>query len=423
MKGPHPMKYAYFDASSGLSGDMILGALLDLGASTKTFKDAMAELKLPVEIRTKEVTRAGLRGLKVDVVIKKGGESPARHWHDIESLVLKSPFSEPVKERALGAFRVLFEAEAKVHGSTFHDVHLHEAGADDAMVDVVGSAFLREELKISRVYCSPLNLGSGWVKASHGRLPVPPPAVAEILKTTPVYSAWADQELVTPTGAAILAALARPGDPGAFVPISVGYGAGDRELADRPNLLRVIVGEPAGGEDDEHGHHHAHGSRSPGSFGPAASLVADEMVVLEADVDDMNPQFWEAAREALFAAGARDVTLGATSMKKGRPGMLLRVVAAPEARDRLAAVVLSETSTIGVRFHAVSRLTLPRRIERVGTPWGEVAVKVVTLPDGSERAAPEYDDCLRIAREHAVPVPRVHEAALVAAASRGIEQA
>ncbi|TET72764.1 MAG: LarC family nickel insertion protein, partial [Candidatus Aminicenantes bacterium] len=236
------MKYIYFDGSSGMSGDMILGALLDLGVSSSLFKNKMAELELPVEIQIKETKRSSLRGLKVDVKVKSKEISP-RKWHDIETLIAKSPFSDSVKKNALAIFKRLFEAESHVHAKKFHQAHLHEAGADDAIIDIVGCCFLTEVLKIKEFYASPLNLGQGWVKTSHGILSVPPPAVAELLKNIPVYSAWVKEELVTPTGAAIVSTLVNK-----FIPLpeicyeKIGCGAGSRNFPDFPNILRIFYG-------------------------------------------------------------------------------------------------------------------------------------------------------------------------------------
>jgi uncharacterized protein (DUF111 family) len=233
-------------------------------------------------------------------------------------------------------------------------------------------------------------------------IPVPPPATMELLRGFPVRLEDGTHELVTPTGAAIVAALARPAGATEIVPRAVGYGAGERELDDRPNLLRVILGEPA--------------APRPSAAAPDASaLLHDEMVVLEANVDDMNPELYDAAVDALFRAGARDVTLAPLAMKKGRPGTLLQVIAPPELRSRIAAVMLRETTTIGVRSHAVERLLLPREETTVTTAWGAVRVKIVTLPDGSRRATPEYDDCKRVATAHDVPAGRVYAAAQAAA--------
>ncbi|MFM7141342.1 MAG: nickel pincer cofactor biosynthesis protein LarC [Alphaproteobacteria bacterium] len=446
------MRVAWFDAFSGVSGDMTVGALLDLGVPLAVIEAGLAPLGVGgFSLRHDHLVRSGIQASKFRVLVDgddggiarvpshrhddaahdhghdhdhdhaqgHGHAHPHRHYRDIRELLDRAPLAPGVRDRAQRIFKSLALAEAKVHATSPEEVAFHEVGAVDAIVDVVSTAIGLEFLGIERIHVSPLPLGRGFARSEHGVIPVPPPATAELLRGFPVLPWDGDRELVTPTGAAILAALARPGDPGPFVPIAVGYGAGDRELADRPNLLRVVVGEPVGSGAESDGHGHAHAPRPAAGRAPSG-MVADEMLVLEADVDDMNPQFWDAAREALFAAGARDVTLTATAMKKGRPGTLLRVVAEPALRDRLAAVVLRETSTIGVRTHAVSRLTLPRRIEHVATPWGEVATKVVTQPDGSLRATPEYEDCLRLAREHGVPVARVHEAALVAA-SRGRE--
>lgn len=460
------MRVAWFDAFSGVSGDMTVGALLDLGVPLAVIEAGLAPLGVDgFALRHDHLVRSGIRASKFRVLVDgdDGGgvqvpahghghghdhprgddhahghehphgpghshgevpprAHPHRHYRDIREMLERAPLAPGIRDRAQRIFKALALAESKVHATSPEEVAFHEVGAIDAIVDVVATAIGLEFLGIERIHVSPLPLGRGFARSEHGVIPVPPPATAELLRGFPVLPWDGDRELVTPTGAAILAALARPGDPGPFVPIAVGYGAGDRELDDRPNLLRVIVGEPAGSAEDDDGHGHAHHGRAPAPVAPSAGLVADRMIVLEADVDDMNPQFWEAAREALFAAGARDVVLAPTAMKKGRPGTLLRVVAEPGLRDRLATVVLRETSTIGVRSHAVSRLTLPRRIARVATPWGEVGVKIVTLPDGTERAAPEFEDCLRLAREHAIPVPRVHEAALVAAANRPPER-
>jgi len=391
MKGTPPVKYAYFDASSGLSGDMILGSLLDLGASRKGFRDAMAELGLPVKIGVKDVLRAGLRGLRVDVVIKKGKESPARHWDDVESLIGKSPYSEAVKDTALAAFKVLFEAEAKVHGSKLHDVHLHEAGADDAMIDVVGSAFLREQLNISRVLCSPLNLGSGWVKSSHGRLPVPPPAVAEILKKAPVYSAWADQELVTPTGAAIISSWA---DKFVAWPAmsyeKIGCGAGSRDLEALPNILRVFYGEKQ-------------------SLEPESPVFQ-----VEANIDDANPQILAHFIEVALGMGALDAFLTPVVMKKGRLGTKLTLLAGSGRLDALIEAVFAETTSIGLRYFPVGRRILERGLSKVKVFGEEIAVKTAGRGPKEFNAHPEFSDCLEVAKKKGVPVKTVCQKALQA---------
>ncbi len=237
------MTYVYLDASAGLSGDMFLGALLDLGVARAEFKRAMNGLGLPVAVSFREVERSHLRGLKVDVKIKGPG-SPARHWADIERFIRRAPLAAAVKERGRAVFETLFRAEAKVHGEPFDHVHLHEAGADDALVDVLGTCWLLDALGVAELVCSPLNVGSGWVKTSHGVLPVPPPAVAELLKDVPVYAAHAQAELVTPTGAALVKTLAARIQPfPELVYKRIGYGAGDRDLPGMPNILRAFMGD------------------------------------------------------------------------------------------------------------------------------------------------------------------------------------
>jgi len=335
------MKYAYFDASSGLSGDMILGALLDLGASRPKFKKMIADLGLPVRLKIHDVERSHLRGLKIDVDIIEP-TAHARHWADIERFVKRAPLAPAVKARGLAIFRSLFEAEAKVHGETFDHVHLHEAGADDALVDVLGCAWLVEELGIGEIYCSPLNVGSGWVKTSHGVLPVPPPAVAELLKDAPVYSANAEAELVTPTGAAIIKTLALK-----FLRLPeltygrIGYGAGGRDLPGLPNILRIFYGERD-------------------AFSPAKRVY-----LIEATIDDASPQLLGAFLDRALELGALDVSLAPLVMKKNRLATKVTIVAELARLDRLITAVFEETSSIGVRYYPVERRALERSVETV----------------------------------------------------------
>lgn len=433
---------AYLDAFSGISGDMTIGAFLDLGMPLALLEEGLAPLGVGgYRLDVEQLVRSGIRATKLDVqlgvedpgvVVPRDhahGEHPHSHAHDhehphsgarehdhphdgshahgphrpyrdIRALLDRAPLPARVRERAQRVFHALAIAEGKIHGVAPDDVQFHEVGAIDAIVDVVGAALCLEHFGVDEVLVSPLPLGSGFVRAQHGVIPVPAPATVELLAGFPVRFGDGDRELVTPTGAAIVAALARPGDPGDIVPRAVGYGAGTRELYDRPNLLRVVLGERA--------------SRSAAASAALAGpgLERDQMVVLEANVDDMNPEFFDAAVEALFAAGARDVTLTSLAMKKGRPGTLLQVIAEPALRERLAGVMLRETSTIGVRWHTVDRLLLPRREQTVTTRYGAIRVKVVTLPDGSSRCAPEHDDCRRAAKAHAVPIAEVHAAAL-----------
>jgi len=384
------MKYLYFDAASGLSGDMILGALLDLGIPPDSFKEAVAGLNLPVDIKIYDTKRSSLRGLKVDVNVKKQ-DKIIRYWTDIESLIKDSPFKDIVKKRAIAIFKNLFKAEAKVHGHDFHKAHLHEAGADDAIVDILGTSFLLEELNIKKVYCSPLNVGQGWVKFSHGVLPVPPPAVAELLKNVPVYTAWAKEELVTPTGAAIITTIAKD-----FIPFpeikyqKIGWGAGGRDFKDFPNLLRVFYGEQK-------------------DFHPEKRVYQ-----IEVNIDDANPQILASFLDKALDLGALDAFMTSVSMKKNRLGTKLTLLADLGHLDRLIRAVFEETSSIGVRYFPVSRYILERRIEKIKVLGEEIAVKIASLDGKDVNIQPEYDDCQKVAEKKNMPLKKIMELALKA---------
>jgi len=397
------MKIVFLDTFSGISGDMTVGALLDLGLPLDAVRDAVASLKLQgIDLSAERTQRSGIAGTKFHVRVN--GEHPddprarrhhAGHAHRpyraIRDLLAASALAPAVRDRALAIFARLAEAEGRVHGVATEDVAFHEVGALDAIVDVVGAALGFAWLGADAIYHGPLPLGSGFVETAHGRLPVPGPAVSELVRGRRVRSGDGTAELVTPTGAAIVAALARTDDAPELRVDRVGYGAGDRILPDRPNLLRIVVGEPLGGTG------------------------RDEVVVLEATIDDLSPQLYEHVIERLLAAGARDAFLLPVVMKKSRPGTMLRVIAAPEDRDKLAAIVFAETSTIGLRWATWSRLVLPREERRVDTPWGAVRVKVATAPDGTTNVAPEYEDCKRLAAAHGVPLKTVMQTALAVA--------
>lgn len=382
------MNYVYFDAPAGLSGDMILGALLDLGVSPDVFKKKMAELDLPVEIRIKETKRASLRGIKVDIAVKRK-KSRARKWRDIESFIKKSPFSSSVKKNALAIFKRLFEAEAKVHGHSFKEAHLHEAGADDAIIDIVGCCFLAEKLKINEFYSSPLNVGEGWVKISHGILPVPPPAVAELLKNIPVYSAWVKKELVTPTGAAIVSALVKKFIP--FPEISykrIGCGAGSRNFPRFPNILRVFYGSKKAFREEK------------------------RIYTIEANIDDANPQVLGAFFDTASKLGALDVSLTPVMMKKNRLATKLTVLTEIDKIDKLIEAIFRETSTIGVRYFPVERRVLERKSIEVNVLGEKIAIKLAYLGDREVNIQPEFADCLKLARKKNLPVKKVVQLAL-----------
>ena len=382
------MKYIYFDASAGLSGDMILGALLDLGVSPSHFKEKMARLKLPVDIQVKETKRTSLRALKVDVLVKKH-KAGTRKWSDVETLIKKSPFSPPIKKNSLAIFKKLFQAEAKVHGRKFQEAHLHEAGADDAIVDVVGCCFLAEVLNVDDFYSSPLNLGQGWVMTSHGRLPVPPPAVAELLKNVPVYSEHVKEELVTPTGAAIVSTLVRTFIP--FPEISyekVGCGAGEKNFRDFPNILRAF-------------------------YGDKKEFKADKKVyIIEANIDDSTPQVLASFFDRAFSLGALDVFLTPVLMKKNRLATKLTVLAEIDKIEALISAVFRETSSIGVRYFPVERRVLERTMRKLRVYGEDVSVKISSLEGTVVNIQPEFTDCLKLAKKSDRPVKEIIQLAI-----------
>jgi hypothetical protein len=365
-------------------------------------RDAIRTLALDgVEVTAERVKRSGIDATKFHVRVHGGHPDPphARHSHDhvhrpyadIKRLLEQSALPARVKEHALAIFQRLAEAEGRVHGVLPESVEFHEVGALDAIVDVVGTALGVVHLGIDAVHAGTLPLGQGHTHSAHGPLPVPPPAVVELLRGRPVRLEDGTVELVTPTGAAIVAALARMEPVPELRVDAIGYGAGDRTLADRPNLLRIVVGEPV------------------------VAAGADEIVIIEANVDDMNPQLFEHVIDRLLAAGACDAFLVPVIMKKTRPATVLSVLAAPADRDRLAGIVFAETSTIGVRYGTWRRIVLAREERTVETPWGAVRVKVARAPDGTPNVAPEFEDCRRLATERGVPLKLIYQAALAAA--------
>ena len=398
------MRILFFDAFSGVSGDMTVGALLALGVELERLRTELAVLPIAgYALRASEQRVHGIRACKFDVDIDAHAH-PHDHPHqshrayaDIRAMLAASALRPAVRDTAQAIFARLAEAEGRVHGVSTDAVTFHEVGAIDSIVDIVGTAIGLAALEVDAVYTSALPLGSGTVQSQHGVIPVPAPATVELLRGFPVRVGDGTGELVTPTGAAIVAALARPG--AALPPLrldAVGYGAGTRTLADRPNLLRLMLGRAA------------------------AAAGGDELVEIATNIDDSSPELYDHVMEQLFAAGARDVWLAPAQMKKNRPATVLHVLADPAGRDALAALVLRETSAIGLRFHTVQRLVLPREQTTVGTEYGAVQVKIAHAPDGSTNIAPEYEDCRRIARERGVPLKAVYQAAIAAARARSI---
>lgn len=372
---------AYFDCFSGISGDMTLGVLVDAGVPLEILRSELSKLDLPgYTLSAEEVRRSGISSTKVTVVAEQQ-KHPARHLADIDKIINASSLLPVVKQKSLAIFRRLAEAEAKVHGTTIERVHFHEVGAVDAIVDIVGAVIGLEQLGVAEIIASPVNVGSGTVHTSHGKLPVPAPATAELLQGVPFYSSSVTMELATPTGAAIITTLA-----GSFGPLPkltvnrIAYGAGSRDVAGHPNVLRLFLG----------------------SFYDAAD--EDTSVLIETNIDDMNPQIYEHLIERLMQSGAHDAYLTPIIMKKGRPGILLSVLTGEERIDPITDLLFHETTSIGVRVHQVGRKKLQREVRSIETRFGTVRVKMSTRGGEVLTATPEYEDCKRLAEEKQVPL-------------------
>jgi hypothetical protein len=376
------VKLCYFDAFSGISGDMTVGALLDAGADWTALESALKSLQLEAEYRVEKTKRKGIAASKFSVQFSE--QKKHRHLPHIEKIIENGELSAKAKENALAVFRRLGEAEAKSHSVPVEKVHFHEVGAVDSISDVVGACVALDLLGIDEVRSSPINVGSGTVNTEHGTLPVPTPATAELLKDFPVYSAGPQSELTTPTGAALITTLAN--GFGALPAVRVlrqGFGAGDKDFSQQANVLRVLIGERT-------------------DAGEATTVF-----VLEANIDDSSPQVLGYTMERLFAAGALDVTLTPIFMKKNRPGTMVSVIAAPETAENLAGILFAETTTLGVRTHSADRRVLARHFAEVETVHGKVRVKYTDA--GS--FAPEFDDCRSLAEARGVPLRTVIAAA------------
>ena len=443
------MRIAYLDCFSGISGDMFLGALLDADLPLQVLDAAVAELNRTADLHARlelsRVTRNGIAAAKVDVWIGDEKDQPRlehhryqshKHGHtheraheqvlgheqhthshshggtavlerthserslrEIREIILSTAIEPRAKERAIAIFEALGAAEAKIHDTDVEKIHFHEVGAADAIVDIVCAAVGAEALGVDAWICSPLNVGSGNVRCVHGEFPVPAPATAELLKDAPVFSSGIQAELVTPTGAAIVKVLA-----GKFAALpelklsAIGYGAGTRDFDGHSNVLRLLVGTVE--------------SVTVGQAAEGWSDVMQETIaVLEANLDDLNPQIFGYLMEALIAKGALDVFYTPVQMKKNRPGMLLTVLANISDADRLAKVLFTETTTLGIRVRQEKRFVLARRWETVSTQWGDVRIKVANLQSASSHHTPEYEDCRRIAQEHQIPLKMVMQEA------------
>ena len=382
----------YFDCFSGISGDMILGALVSLGVDIKELQNRLKSLNLKgYKLNSRQVKRNGFIGTKVNVVLNQTSQKShrARSFNDIKSLIEKSDLSQIVKFNSIAIFRRIGKVEAKVHGTTINRIHFHEVGGIDSIIDIVGGSLAMDLLDADMIVSSPINTGEGIVKCGHGILPVPAPATLELLKGIPCYSRGVEKELTTPTGAAFIGHFAEKfGSLPSMDMLSTGYGAGTHEIKNIPNLLRVVLGK-----SEESSYHRS-------------------MKVIETNIDDMNPEFYDYVIDQLFKVGAVDVFFAPINMKKNRPGILLSVITSIEYFDSVVRVLLEETSTLGVRYYDIDRVILPRKQTTIMTPFGKVRVKIGGLDKSTQTISPEYEDCRKIALKKEIPVKRVYDEAL-----------
>lgn len=384
------MTIAHFDCFAGASGDMILGALMDAGLELPVLKSELAKLPLHhFDVAAHRVDRRGIQGTKAVVSIAESPhQHPMRSLSHIQEMINASDLAPSVKEQSIAVFTRLAEAEALVHGITIDEVHFHEVGAVDAIIDVVGSVAGLTTLGIESFSCSPINLGAGIVECNHGTLPVPAPATAELIKGRPVYGSGVQAELLTPTGAAILTTLASGFGPVPLMKLEkVGYGAGTKDLP-ISNLLRILIGE---------------------SIDQLYVPEADGIAVIQTNIDDMNPQIYDYVMQGLFQRGALDVFLTPVQMKKNRPGSLVTVICQPAQVHPLSKFLMRETTTIGVRWHLENRIKAARSVAKVQTRFGEVRIKIIRTDVESAHVSPEYEDCRVIASQTGLSLKEVLE--------------
>ncbi|MBI5787794.1 MAG: nickel pincer cofactor biosynthesis protein LarC [Candidatus Schekmanbacteria bacterium] len=381
------MKCAYFDCFSGASGDMILGALLDLGVTLEQLEQNLSRLPISgYQLTAERVKSQGISATHLKIEIDQSAQ-PLRYFSHIREIIGNCGLPAEIKAQSLAVLQRLAEAEAKIHAIGIEQVHFHEIGAVDTIIDVVGSIVGLNILGVDEILCSPLALGYGQIKCAHGNLPVPAPATLELLKNCPVYGGDVPAELVTPTGAAIISTLAKNFSA---IPLmqaeKIGYGAGSRDYSPHPNLLRLIIGERNG----------------------AAATLSETLAKLEADIDDMEPQLYAYIMEQLMVAGALDVTLTPIYMKKNRPAVRLSAFAPPHLSQKLAHLILQETTTIGLRISQVQKMMLTRQIKNIETPWGTVTVKICRLPNQKVKFKAEYEDCKKIAQTEGICLQEVY---------------
>jgi uncharacterized protein (TIGR00299 family) protein len=389
------MKIAYFDCFSGISGDMILGAFVDLGLDLGKLTDNLSKMKLGgYKLAVSREKRGAISGTRVNIQVEED-KQPHRSMAQIRKIIDESKLPGRVKKTSLAILERLALVEGNLHQQPPEDVHFHEIGAVDSIVDMVGACIGLHLLNIEKIVASPLPLGRGFVHCQHGMLPLPAPATLALLKGTPVYDSGQQREMVTPTGAAILTTICSSYDGLPSMSIAkVGYGVGKHPEDHPPNLLRVVLGQTA------------------------LMAVKEKLLMVETSIDDMNPEFYGHLMEQLLNAGGLDVNVLPAQMKKNRPGQLLRVLVPEGLRETLLQILFSETTTLGVRIQEVERYSLPRHTIRVQTPFGNLPVKVATNPMGKDVFAPEYDACQRAARKHQVPLRQVFEEAMFRARER-----
>jgi uncharacterized protein (TIGR00299 family) protein len=380
------MTLAYFDCFSGISGDMTLGALVDAGVSIDALRVELAKLNLSgYELKAEKVKRNGIAATKVTVIIDRKDQR-SRYLANILSIIEASTLSQTVKEKSSRIFIRLADAEAKIHGTTPDKIHFHEVGAVDSIVDNVGAVISLEMLGITQVQASAVNVGSGMVNTSHGMLPIPAPATAELLTNIPFYQSSSPFELTTPTGAVIISTLSSSFGP--LPPMKVeriAYGAGEKDFPGQPNVLRLMIGQPVAGYEE------------------------DASIVIETNIDDMTPQVYDYLIEKLMQQGAQDVYLTPIIMKKGRPAVLLSVLTDKTKQDVMLDTIFRETTSIGVRIREVGRKKLFREIREVDTVYGKIRIKISRRHDEILTITPEYEDCRRIAEERQIPLKQVME--------------
>ena len=381
------MKILYFDCFSGVSGNMILGAMVDAGIDIKALKKELKKLDLHgYSLKVSKVKRKGIKGTKVDVIVDKKKHLHHTHYKDIKRLIERSKLPEKIKEDSLSIFKNIAEAEAKIHRTSVDNVHFHEVGAVDSIVDVVGASICISLLNSDTILSSPINTGKGMVKTEHGLLPVPAPATTEMLKGFPSYSSDIEFELATPTGVGIITAMAKASNT---IPVMktnvIGYGAGSKDFSDSPNLLRIMIGE---------------------GYSPSEQ---DSITVIESNIDDMNPQFYDHIMNRIFDAGALDVFLTPIIMKKNRPAVKITLLSENDNVNKLADILLKETTSFGLRMYKTERIKLEKEIKTVKTEYGSTKVKIGKKNGKIINIAPEYEDCKRIANERGISIREVYE--------------